>query len=112
MLLSAIGLLPYASFLVKFVLFCDLLNAPNIFVFMYSGRELFLSDSSLFVDDAEAYDRYQREYESNATEEKVSMFPYRHVALTAWYFLNYTLHLENKPILEQLCDYKRNSKMH
>lgn len=26
-----------------------------------SGRELFLSDSSLFVDDAEAYDKYQRE---------------------------------------------------
>lgn len=35
-----------------------------------SGRELFLSDSSLFVDDAEAYDKYQREDESNATEEK------------------------------------------
>ncbi|XP_073034700.1 zinc finger CCCH domain-containing protein 11-like [Primulina eburnea] len=28
-----------------------------------SGRELFLSDSSLFVDDAEAYDKYQREEE-------------------------------------------------
>ncbi|XP_073277257.1 zinc finger CCCH domain-containing protein 11-like [Primulina huaijiensis] len=28
-----------------------------------SGRELFLSDSSLFVDDAEAYDKYQREAE-------------------------------------------------
>ncbi|KAG8374269.1 hypothetical protein BUALT_Bualt11G0114000 [Buddleja alternifolia] len=26
-----------------------------------SGRELFLSDASLFVDDAEAYDEYQRE---------------------------------------------------
>ncbi|XP_017238516.1 zinc finger CCCH domain-containing protein 11 [Daucus carota subsp. sativus] len=35
-----------------------------------SGRELFLSNSSLFVDDAEAYDRYQREDESSATEEK------------------------------------------
>ncbi|KAJ0987699.1 hypothetical protein J5N97_006055 [Dioscorea zingiberensis] len=34
-----------------------------------SGRELFLSNSSLFVDDAEAYDNYERE-ESNATEEK------------------------------------------
>lgn len=77
---------------------------------MYSGRELFLSDSSLFVDDAEAYDKYQREDESNATVEKVSMFPDMHVALTAWYFLNFTLHLENKPILEQLYDYKKNQQ--
>lgn len=30
-----------------------------------SGRELFLSDSSLFVDDVEAYDQYQREERSN-----------------------------------------------
>ncbi|KAK1562697.1 hypothetical protein Q3G72_015834 [Acer saccharum] len=37
-----------------------------------SGRELFLSDSSLFVDDAEAYDKYQREEDSNATEHKVN----------------------------------------
>ncbi|KAL2554472.1 Zinc finger CCCH domain-containing protein 21 [Forsythia ovata] len=31
-----------------------------------SGRELFLSDASLFVDDAEAYDKYQREEEPDA----------------------------------------------
>ncbi|KAK7345614.1 hypothetical protein VNO77_16221 [Canavalia gladiata] len=30
-----------------------------------SGRELFLSNASLFVDDAEAYDMYQREPESD-----------------------------------------------
>uniref|UniRef100_A0A5B7BPM9 Putative zinc finger CCCH domain-containing protein 11 n=1 Tax=Davidia involucrata TaxID=16924 RepID=A0A5B7BPM9_DAVIN len=35
-----------------------------------SGRELFLSDSSLFVDDAEAYEKYNREEESNATVQK------------------------------------------
>ncbi|CAI9780151.1 unnamed protein product [Fraxinus pennsylvanica] len=35
-----------------------------------SGRELFLSDASLFVDDAEAYDKYQREEEPEA-EQKV-----------------------------------------
>lgn len=35
-----------------------------------SGRELFLSDSSLFVDDAEAYDKYQREEEPDS-EQKV-----------------------------------------
>lgn len=34
-----------------------------------SGRELFLSDASLFVDDAEAYEKYQRE-ESEVTEQK------------------------------------------
>nr|AFK35711.1 unknown [Lotus japonicus] len=34
-----------------------------------SGRELFLSDASLFVDDDEAYDQYQREPE---TEQKAA----------------------------------------
>ncbi|GFQ07111.1 zinc finger CCCH domain-containing protein 11 [Phtheirospermum japonicum] len=33
-----------------------------------SGRELFLADASLFVDDAEAYDKYQRE-EPDADEK-------------------------------------------
>ncbi|MBA0677422.1 hypothetical protein Goari_018832, partial [Gossypium aridum] len=33
-----------------------------------SGRELFMSDASLFVDDAEAYEKYQREEESDAPE--------------------------------------------
>ena len=41
--------------------------------FFFSGRELFLSDSSLFVDDAEAYEKYQREAEPDATEQKVIM---------------------------------------
>nr|AFY26895.1 zinc finger ccch domain-containing protein 11 [Morella rubra] len=36
-----------------------------------SGRELFLSDASLFVDDAEAYEEYQREEYTEAAEEKV-----------------------------------------
>ncbi|KAK1572032.1 hypothetical protein Q3G72_026534 [Acer saccharum] len=36
-----------------------------------SGRELFLSDASLFVDDAEAYEKYQREEEQSSTEQKV-----------------------------------------
>ncbi|CAK9155112.1 unnamed protein product [Ilex paraguariensis] len=40
-----------------------------------SGRELFLSDSSLFVDDAEAYEKYQREEESDVTEKKVQGNP-------------------------------------
>lgn len=35
-----------------------------------SGRELFLSDASLFVDDDEAYDKYQREPESDEVEQK------------------------------------------
>lgn len=37
-----------------------------------SGRELFLLDSSLFVDDAEAYDKYQREEEADG-DQKVSI---------------------------------------
>ncbi|XP_062165746.1 LOW QUALITY PROTEIN: zinc finger CCCH domain-containing protein 11-like [Alnus glutinosa] len=37
-----------------------------------SGRELFLSDSSLFVDDAEAYEKYQRESGSDVAEQKVN----------------------------------------
>nr|GLL34598.1 zinc finger CCCH domain-containing protein 11 [Ipomoea trifida]GMD31806.1 zinc finger CCCH domain-containing protein 11 [Ipomoea batatas]GMD34940.1 zinc finger CCCH domain-containing protein 11 [Ipomoea batatas]GME17086.1 zinc finger CCCH domain-containing protein 11 [Ipomoea batatas] len=36
-----------------------------------SGRELFMSDSSWFVDDIGAYDKYEREEESNDTEQKV-----------------------------------------
>ncbi|KAL3531887.1 hypothetical protein ACH5RR_005408 [Cinchona calisaya] len=36
-----------------------------------SGRELFLSDASLFVDDAEAYDQYQRREDSDVPEQKV-----------------------------------------
>ena len=33
-----------------------------------SGRELFLSDASLFVDDAGAYDSYVREEEPEEVE--------------------------------------------
>ncbi|XP_022744569.1 zinc finger CCCH domain-containing protein 11-like [Durio zibethinus] len=36
-----------------------------------SGRELFHLDASLFVDDAEAYEEYQREEERELTEQKV-----------------------------------------
>ncbi|KAJ4849335.1 hypothetical protein Tsubulata_047331 [Turnera subulata] len=35
-----------------------------------SGRELFLSDASVFVDDAEAYENYQREEEPEVTQQK------------------------------------------
>ncbi|KAI3696779.1 hypothetical protein L6452_29313 [Arctium lappa] len=38
-----------------------------------SGCELFLSDSTLFVDDAEAYERYQREEEYH-TKKKAHQF--------------------------------------
>lgn len=37
-----------------------------------SGRELFLLDASLFVDDAEAYDKYQRQEQD--TEQKVRFY--------------------------------------
>ncbi|KAK9291063.1 hypothetical protein L1049_009248 [Liquidambar formosana] len=39
------------------------------------GRELFLSDSTLFVDDAEAYEKYQRGEESDVAEQKVNDHP-------------------------------------
>ncbi|XP_021638244.2 zinc finger CCCH domain-containing protein 11 [Hevea brasiliensis] len=38
-----------------------------------SGRELFLSDSSIFVDDAEAYDEYRREEQPDVPEEKANV---------------------------------------
>lgn len=38
----------------------------------FSGRELFLSDASLFVDDAEAYEKYHRQ-EPDSAEEKVRL---------------------------------------
>ena len=38
-----------------------------------SGRELFLSDSSWFVDDVEAYDEYQREEQSDEREQKANI---------------------------------------
>lgn len=37
-----------------------------------SGRELFLSDSSLFVDDAEADEKYQKEEEPEVAEKKAN----------------------------------------
>jgi heme/copper-type cytochrome/quinol oxidase subunit 3 len=37
---------------------------------VFSGRELFLSDASLFVDDAEAYDNYDRQEERDQTNEQ------------------------------------------
>ncbi|KAH9768048.1 zinc finger CCCH domain-containing protein 21 [Citrus sinensis] len=35
-----------------------------------SGRELFLSNASLFVDDAEAFEEYHREEEAESNEQK------------------------------------------
>ncbi|XP_004307428.1 PREDICTED: zinc finger CCCH domain-containing protein 11-like [Fragaria vesca subsp. vesca] len=36
-----------------------------------SGRELFLADASLFVDDAEAHEKYHRQEEPEASAEKI-----------------------------------------
>lgn len=43
----------------------------NVLNFLHprSGRELCLSDASLFVDDAEAYEKYQRHQESEVAEK-------------------------------------------
>ncbi|TYH77305.1 hypothetical protein ES332_D04G145000v1 [Gossypium tomentosum] len=37
-----------------------------------SGHELFMSDASLFVDDAKAYEKYQREEEYDVPENKAN----------------------------------------
>ncbi|KAH7867211.1 hypothetical protein Vadar_030500 [Vaccinium darrowii] len=37
------------------------------------GRELFLSDASLFMDDAETYEKHNREEEPNVIEQKVEL---------------------------------------
>lgn len=42
-----------------------------IHVLLFSGRELFMADASVFVDDAEAYEVYERHEESEANEEPV-----------------------------------------
>lgn len=44
----------------------------HCFLLQCSGRELFLSNASLFVDDAEAYEKYQREPEYDETGQNVS----------------------------------------
>lgn len=50
----------------------------------FSGRELFLADASLFVDDAEAYEKYQRQEEPEASEEKVYLTRHMHVINSLW----------------------------
>ena len=42
-------------------------------VLVSSGRELFMADASVFVDDAEAYEVYEREEEPEANEESVNV---------------------------------------
>lgn len=44
----------------------------NVVCCHFSGRELFLSDASLFVDDAEAYEKYQREEEPVDAKDNVN----------------------------------------
>ena len=47
-----------------------------------SGRELFLSNASLFVDDAEAFEEYQREKEEEEIEQKVKSLSLYHLNQT------------------------------
>jgi hypothetical protein len=42
-----------------------------VLAFVSSGRELFMADASVFIDDAEAYEVYERCDESQASEEQV-----------------------------------------
>ena len=55
-------------------MFSALLDVLNVAVLVSSGRELFMADASVFIDDAEAYEVYEREEESEANKESVN-FP-------------------------------------
>ena len=43
----------------------------TVLVPVFSGRELFMADASVFIDDAEAYEVYERRVESQASQEQV-----------------------------------------
>ena len=43
----------------------------TVLVLVFSGRELFMADASVFIDDAEAYEVYERRVESQASQEQV-----------------------------------------
>lgn len=57
---SILGLLPSSR--------CSLGEA----LLLFSGRELFMSDASLFVDDVDSYEKYQRDEDYDIDAEKVS----------------------------------------
>lgn len=48
-----------------------LLYAIDLSFMYFNGRELFIADASLFVDDAEAHEKYHRQEEPEASAEKV-----------------------------------------
>jgi hypothetical protein len=43
---------------------------------VFSGRELFLSDASLFIDDIEAYENYDRQEREQANEQEVTILSF------------------------------------
>ena len=43
----------------------------TMLVLVSSGRELFMADASVFIDDAEAYEVYERREEPQASQEQV-----------------------------------------
>lgn len=61
----------------SFTCACSIIKILLKFAFLFpSGRELFNLDSSLFVDDAEAYDKYQREEELDIEQKVIlCLFP-------------------------------------
>lgn len=66
-------------FVCIFFVLCCWLN-----FFCISGRELFLADASVFVDDAEAYEKYQRQEPEAAEEKVIFSFCITHVIYLWW----------------------------
>lgn len=48
-------------------------NNVTVLVLVSSGRELFMADASVFIDDAEAYEVYERREEPQANQEQVKI---------------------------------------
>ena len=50
--------------------------AFHIALFIFSGRELFMSNASLFVDDVGAWEQYERDESENNEPEVGSIYPF------------------------------------
>lgn len=69
------------------------------FFIYFSGRELFLSNASLFVDDAEAFEEYHREEEAESNEQKVIGLLSKYCASFGGFDFSSSWHL----VQEKLC---------
>lgn len=57
-------------------------------ILLFSGRELFLADASLFIDDAEAYEIYNRqEGRDQADKQEVVIFSFCYMSNASVFIL-------------------------